>query len=215
MRLTRSADRLAQPSATVRRTVPRRTSAGSSRVSPLPARAPLRCPDRKPRREVTASADEAPGRGAVRRDPFSAASDHRAVNPTAHRATVMTRGPGRASGPAAAYRQVLRHCRRHPWTLRELLIGAGPGGRPSFSAAVDGHRSPSENSTTQRRRGPSFTSPARRVDHQVQPRRRSGDGCPPSPTAPRKSMTHTCISDTTGGPLRVGTAGAAGPRAAC
>jgi len=39
----------------------------------------------------------------------------------------------------------------------------------------------------------SFTSPARRVDHQVQLRRRSGDGCPPRPTAPRKWTTHTCI----------------------
>jgi len=42
----------------------------------------------------------------------------------------------------------------------------------------------------------SFTSPARRVDHQVQLRRRSGAGCPPRPTAPRKWTTHTCILDT-------------------
>ena len=162
---------------------------------PAPARAPLRWPRPETSSAGTAGADDARGRGPVLAGPLLCRLGPPRGQPDCprcHRDGQRAARTWQRSG-GCAWRHVIPGRRRHPWTLREPLIGVGPGGRPSFSAAVDGHRSRQRTRPRPTPAWSSFTSPARRVDHQVQLRRRSGDGCPPRPAAPRKWTTHTGI----------------------
>jgi len=102
--------------------------------------------------------------------------------------------PGPGSGPAAARRS------RSSWTV-EGIRGRSGSFSSGLGRAVARRSLPRSKGTGPRQRTrprptpawSSFTSPARRVDHQLPLRRRSGAGCPPRPTAPRKWTTHTGI----------------------